>query len=97
MQLVQQIVIRKIYTRYKGILDLCHKSKNPYDTGPYDSKSGLINADVNGAINIMRKVSGDEIECLSPASRGFVFNPVRIEISYLNKPFYRFVEHSIVY
>ena len=48
--------------------------------GLYASKSGLVNADVNGAINIMRKVSGDEIECISPASRGFVFNPVRIEI-----------------
>jgi len=35
----------------------------------------LINADVNGSLNIGRKVIGDEF---IPADRGFVVNPVII-------------------
>ena len=48
--------------------------------GLYHTKSGwYINADVNGALNIMRralKVTSDDL----PAGRGFVSNPVRINI-----------------
>ena len=44
--------------------------------GLYRSGSGrLINADVNGSYNIMRKEVGD---VFLPADRGFVFNPVKI-------------------
>lgn len=50
--------------------------------GLYRTKNGwLVNADVNGALNILRKsqnVACDEI--VFPASRGFVSNPVRISI-----------------
>lgn len=44
--------------------------------GLYKSKKrGVINADVNGSYNIMRKEVGDVV---IPADRGFVFNPLRI-------------------
>ena len=44
--------------------------------GLYKSANGrLINADVNGSFNIMRKEVGD-VEI--PTDRGFVFNPIRI-------------------
>lgn len=39
----------------------------------------LINADVNGALNIMRKVVGDSCESIRRIiDRGLLFNPVRI-------------------
>ena len=43
--------------------------------GLYQSSIGkLVNADINGAINILRKVIGDGfVENL--ANKGFVFNP----------------------
>ena len=48
--------------------------------GLYKTKDGiLVNADINGSLNIMRKhlnVVCDEI--ISPANRGFVVNPVKI-------------------
>lgn len=47
--------------------------------GLFKTPSILINADINGALNIMRKylnVASDEI--LSPTCRGFVVNPVKI-------------------
>ena len=40
--------------------------------GLYCSTKGIINADVNGALNIMRKEVGDDY---FPADIGFVFNP----------------------
>ena len=44
--------------------------------GLYKSGEGrLINADVNGSYNIMRKEVGD---VAVPADRGFVFNPIKI-------------------
>ena len=44
--------------------------------GIYKSGGGcLINADVNGSYNIMRKEVGD---VALPADRGFVFNPIKI-------------------
>ena len=43
------------------------------------SRDGYINADINGAVNIMRKAVGDGLgRCLFPADRGFWRNPVRI-------------------
>ena len=38
-------------------------------------KGRLINANVNGSYNIMRKEVGD---VALPADRGFVFNPIKI-------------------
>ena len=44
--------------------------------GLYKSGNGrLINADVNGSYNIMRKEVGDVV---LPTDRGFVFNPIKI-------------------
>ena len=41
-----------------------------------DSKGQLLNADVNGSFNIIRKEVCDVV--LQPADRGFVFNPVKV-------------------
>ena len=41
--------------------------------GLYKSKSGLLNADINGALNILRKATG---EALPLACKGFVSNPI---------------------
>ena len=48
--------------------------------GLFQSSVGkLINADVNGALNIMRKVVGDSCESIRRIiDRGLLFNPVRI-------------------
>lgn len=48
--------------------------------GLFQSSVGkLINADVNGALNIMRKVVGDSCESIHKIiDRGLLFNPVRI-------------------
>lgn len=48
--------------------------------GLFQSSVGkLINADVNGALNIMRKVVGDFCESIRRIiDRGLLFNPVRI-------------------
>lgn len=45
--------------------------------GLFKSKSGqMINADVNGSLNILRKVIGDGFLSGNPTNRGLVFNPV---------------------
>ena len=43
-----------------------------------DSKGQLINADVNGSYNIIRKEVCDVV--LQPADRGFVFNPFKVNL-----------------
>lgn len=45
--------------------------------GLYKSKSGLINADVNAALNILRKATGD---AFGPACKGCVFNPITVDL-----------------
>ena len=49
--------------------------------GLYKTFSGLvINADINGSLNIMRKaLNAGCDDLISPASRGFVVNPVKIQ------------------
>jgi len=47
------------------------------------SRGKFINADLNGAINIMRKVTGDDF--IQPVS-GLVFNPVKIDLKELMLP-----------
>lgn len=62
------------------------KTKDPVFSGSrikrglYQSKNHLINADVNGSFNILRKEVGDVLEfnLLSPADRGLVFSPYRV-------------------
>jgi putative transposase len=45
--------------------------------GLYKSKSGVLNADINGALNILRKATG---EALSLACKGYVSNPIMIDL-----------------
>ena len=42
--------------------------------------NGYINADVNGAFNILRKGLNADAETVMPSRRGFVFNPVRVNL-----------------
>jgi len=46
--------------------------------GLYKSKQGMLNADVNGALNILRKETGDALDVL--ACRGCVSQPVLITL-----------------
>ena len=51
--------------------------------GLYKSKHGIINADINGALNVLRKATGDDFDL---ACKGFVFNPAMTELIPNNKP-----------
>ena len=46
--------------------------------GLFQSKDHLLNADVNGAINIMRKFLKCNCDAVMPADVGFVYNPVKV-------------------
>ena len=46
--------------------------------GLYRSKKGILNSDVNGSLNILRKEVGDVI--YNQPIEGLVFNPIRISI-----------------
>jgi len=46
------------------------------------STNELINADVNGAINIMRKVTGDSYVKTKIISSGLLFNPIKVKNLY---------------
>lgn len=49
--------------------------------GMYQSSLGkLINADVNGALNIMRKVVGDSVYIRQIINSGWLFQPIRVNI-----------------
>ena len=62
------------------------KTKDPTFSGErikrglYRSKHHLINADVNGSLNILRKAVGDVLEFnfSSPTDRGLVFSPYKV-------------------
>ena len=49
--------------------------------GLFKTSNGLlINADINGSLNIMRKYLNEVCdEIISPANRGLVMNPVKIQ------------------
>ena len=54
--------------------------------GLYKSKDGiLLNADVNGAFNILRKGLNVNAEALLPSVKGFVFNPTRVKVTNICK------------
>ena len=79
------------YTSKASALDNDHipvYGKNPKNVTPlfsgkrtkrglYKCQNGIINADTNSALNILRKATGDALE---PACKGFVFNPVTINL-----------------
>lgn len=49
--------------------------------GLYQSSTNrLINADVNGAVNIMRKVVGDSEYVTRIIGSGWLFQPIRVDI-----------------
>lgn len=68
-----------VYNQTDNLFNPSGKRKH---RGSYKTKSGLlINADVNGSLNILRKYlkcNSDEI--ISPADVGFIVNPVRLFI-----------------
>jgi putative transposase len=91
LECIRLVLVDEAYTSKASALDRDRipslKEKNPTFSGTrkhrglYVTGSGqTVNADVNGSLNILRKVAGDEIEILSPASRGCVFHPVRISL-----------------
>lgn len=45
--------------------------------GLFKYSKGLINSDVNGSLNILRKVIGDDF-LKNPSNTGFVHNPLKI-------------------
>ena len=54
--------------------------------GLYISKDGiLLNADVNGAFNILRKGLNVSAEALLPSVKGFVFNPTRVKVTKIHR------------
>ena len=48
--------------------------------GLFQSKDHFLNADVNGAINIMRKFLKCNCDAVMPADVGFVYNPVKVHL-----------------
>lgn len=46
--------------------------------GLFKSERGLINSDVNGSFNIMRKFLKCNRDAVMPADAGFVYNPVKV-------------------
>ena len=61
--------------------DLFKSSGKRIKRGLYKTSSGLVlNADINGSLNIMRKYLNEVCDDLiSPANRGFVVNPIKIQ------------------
>ena len=54
--------------------------------GLYKTKDGmLINADVNGSLNILRKQLNVVCDDICPADRGFVMNPLKINFHKLKQ------------
>lgn len=48
--------------------------------GLFRSSNALLNADVNGSYNIMRKYLKCNCDALLPADAGFVYNPVKVHL-----------------
>lgn len=81
---IKLIIVDESYTSGTSFLDSEEPIKENYDIsrrkhrGLFKSNEGaLINADVNAAYQIMRKVFRDAVR---PADIGFVMNPVRVNL-----------------
>ena len=46
--------------------------------GLFQSSKSLLNADINGSLNIMRKALKCNSDAVMPADAGFVYNPVKV-------------------
>ena len=62
------------------MMNLFKSSGKRIKRGLFKTSNGLlINADINGSLNIMRKYLNEVCdEIISPANRGLVMNPVKI-------------------
>lgn len=49
--------------------------------GLFQSSKSLLNADVNGSFNIMRKYLKCNSDAVMPADAGFVYNPLKVKLS----------------
>jgi IS605 OrfB family transposase len=84
---IKVILTEESYTSKCSSLDLEKVCKHEtykgtrIKRGLFQSSNKLINADVNGSLNIMRKVVDDETfkECLQ-SIEGLVFNPIKINL-----------------
>lgn len=47
----------------------------------FKSSKSLLNADVNGSFNIMRKALKCNSDTVMPADAGFVYNPLKVKLS----------------
>lgn len=81
---IELIEVNEAYTSGASFLDDGLPNKKDYNKerrvnrGLFKSNNGqLINADINGAYQILRKVFSD-VE--KPADNGFVYNPIRLDI-----------------
>ena len=65
---------------YDTFLELCRYAKDLFNEGLYKTSNGMcINADINGALNILKKSSVVSLTALY--SRGQVDSPLRIRIA----------------
>ena len=46
--------------------------------GLFQSKNSLVNADVNGSFNIMRKYLKCNCDTVMPTDVGFMYNPIKV-------------------
>ena len=46
--------------------------------GLFQSKNSLVNADVNGSFNIMRKYLKCNCDAVMPTDVGFMYNPIKV-------------------
>ena len=91
---IKVVMIEESYTSKASFLDNDYiptygKEPAEFSFSGYRVRRGLyklkgrnvyINADVNGAFNILRKGLNADAEAVMPSRRGFVFNPVRVNL-----------------
>lgn len=81
---INVIEIEESYTSKCSALD--NESLEKHETyigkrikrGLFSGKGHLINADINGAINILRKYKKCNCEAILPTDVGFVYNPIKV-------------------
>ena len=88
---INAIIQEESYTSKASVLDNDHipvYGKKPKNVTPlfsgkrvkrglYKCKIGIINSDINGALNILRKATGEDFDL---ACKGFVSNPIMVNL-----------------